>query len=352
MRFKWLAKAGLWSAVALVSTVGYGAHAADVNMRVLGWYGNQPQQQDLEKPFWAEIEDRTGGAFSAEFRTIDELGMTGFEALRTLSSGVFDVVSIQLAHVSGDDPLFMGADLPGLSLSFDELAKLIEVYSPVMDERLQSRYGAKLMAVWAYPPQILFCKGDISGLDDLQGKKVRVSSAFSAKAVEYLGGSTVTIAGPEVYQALMQGVAECGATGSVYGNVNGWHEVTDSLYPVPLGGSGIAVHVVRLDFWNELTPEQQETLTAEMQTLEEGLWTMSVETNQDAINCNVGADPCEEGVAGDMTLVEITPEERERMQEVLREAILPTWLAECERTAPDCRADWNATVGKELGIQM
>lgn len=352
MRFKVASRIGLWSSLALFLGAAQGALAADVDMRVLGWYGNQPQQQDLEKPFWASIPERTDDMFSAEFRTIDELGMTGFEALRTLGTGVFDIVSIQLAHVSGDDPLFMGADLPGLSLSFDELRKQIDAYSPVMDARLQERYNAKLMAVWAYPPQILYCKGDISGLEDLKGKKVRVSSAFSAAAVDYLGGASVTISGPEVYQALLQGVVDCGATGSVYGNVNGWAEVTDTLYPVPLGGAGMAIHAVHLDFWNKLTPEQQDALSAQMKELEAGLWGMSVDSHQDGIDCNIGAETCTDGVPGDMQLLEITPEGRAKMQEVLREAILPSWIGECERTAPDCRADWNATVGEIVGIQM
>ncbi|MBZ0123991.1 MAG: TRAP transporter substrate-binding protein [Roseovarius sp.] len=336
MRFKVASRIGLWSSLALFLGAAQGALAADVDMRVLGWYGNQPQQQDLEKPFWASIPERTDDMFSAEFRTIDELGMTGFEALRTLGTGVFDIVSIQLAHVSGDDPLFMGADLPGLSLSFDELRKQIDAYSPVMDARLQERYNAKLMAVWAYPPQILYCKGDISGLEDLKGKKVRVSSAFSAAAVDYLGGASVTISGPEVYQALLQGVVDCGATGSVYGNVNGWAEVTDTLYPVPLGGAGMAIHAVHLDFWNKLTPEQQDALSAQMKELEAGLWGMSVDSHQDGIDCNIGAETCRDGVPGDMQLLEITPEGRAKMQEVLREAILPSWIGECERTAPDC----------------
>lgn len=352
MRIEGSSKIKLWASLALFLAVAPAAQAADVNMRVLGWYGNQPQQQELEKPFWATIPERTDDMFSAEFRTIDELGMTGFEALRTLGTGVFDIVSIQLAHVSGDDPLFMGADLPGLSLNFDELREQIDAYFPIMDARLQERYNAKLMAVWAYPPQILYCKGDISGLEDLEGKKVRVSSAFSAAAVDYLGGASVTISGPEVYQALLQGVVDCGSTGSVYGNVNGWHEVTDTLYPVPLGGAGMAIHAVHLDFWNKLTPEQQEMLTAQMKELETGLWDMTVSSHQDGIDCNIGADTCKDGQMGDMKLLEITPEGRAKMQEVLREAILPSWMKECERTAPDCRADWNSTVGEILDIQM
>lgn len=328
------------------------ALAAEVNLKVLGWYANNPQQQTLEKPFWGEMDKRTKGQFSAQYRSIDELGMKGFEVLRTLKSGAFDLVTFQLTHISGDDPTFLGTDLPGLSASFPELAKLNESYMPVIKKRLQERYGGRVMAVWAYPPQIVYCKGNMTDLSSLAGKKVRVSSAYTAKAVEYLGGVPVTLAGNEVYQALLQGVVDCGITGSAYGNANDWHEVTQTLYPVPLGGSGVTMHVVKEAVWNKLTPAQQATLTAEMSKLEADLWQMGIDSHTDGVNCNTGTGPCQLGKKGKMKLLAIDDKGREKIQDVLKKVVLPTWLESCEKVEPKCRADWNATVGSLVGIRM
>ncbi len=328
------------------------AFAAEVNLKVLGWYMNQPQQQLLEKPFWGEMEKRTKGQISAKYISIDELGMKGFEALRTLKTGAFDVVTFQLTHVSGDDPTFLGTDLPGLSNDFPGLAKLNAAYRPVWEKRLKERYDARLIAVWAYPPQIVFCKGDMKDLGDLAGKKVRVSSAYTAKAVEFLGGVPVTLAGSEVYQALLQGVVDCGITGSAYGNSNDWHEVTQTLYPVPLGGSGMTLHVIAESAWKKFTPAQQATFTAEMKKLEADLWQMGVDSHTDGIRCNTGTGPCQFGKKGKMKLLEITDKGREKIQAVLTKVILPTWLESCNKVEPKCGEDWNATVGKLLGIKM
>ncbi len=328
------------------------ASAADANLKVLGWYTNNPQQQLLEKPFWGEMDKRTNGQISAKYISIDELGMKGFEALRTLKTGAFDVVTFQLTHVSGDDPTFLGTDLPGLSNNFPELAKLNEVYRPVWEKRLKERYDARLIAVWAYPPQIVYCKGEMKDLGDLAGKKVRVSSAYTAKAVEFLGGVPVTLAGNEVYQALLQGVVDCGITGSAYGNANDWHEVTQTLYPVPLGGSGMTLHVIKESAWKKLKPAQQAAFSAEMKKLEADLWKMGVDSHTDGIQCNTGNGPCQFGKKGKMKLLEITDKGREKTREVLTKVILPTWLESCNKVEPKCRDEWNDSVGKLLGIKM
>jgi len=326
--------------------------AADVKVRVLGWNANQPQTQQLERPFWQSLETRSSGVLSADFRALDEVGLKGFESLRTLQSDAFDIVAIQVSFVSGDDPVLVGTDLPGLSDSFEKLRKINEAYRPIFDAALHSKYGGKLLAIWAFPPQILYCKDQISGLADLKGKKIRGTSVFTAKAVEYLGGVSATIAGSEVYQALLTGVVDCATTGSQFAAANAWHEVAKTLYPIPLGGNGVGLHVVREKFWNGLTAKQRETLTAQMKELEDGYWKMADETHENGVNCNIGRDPCVGAKKGSMKMLNITSTEHEKMNEILRAAVLPSWLASCVRIAPTCRDDWNRTVGQMVQIQI
>ena len=44
-----------------------------------------------------------------QFRTMDELGQKGFQALRQLKAGVFDIMEMQLGYISGEDPFFQGS---------------------------------------------------------------------------------------------------------------------------------------------------------------------------------------------------------------------------------------------------
>ena len=343
-----------FTALAATLTLASGAplaRAADVNMRVLGWYGNQKQSTDIERPFWKDLTAATNGTFSANFRTVDEIGLKGFESLRTLQSGAFDVVSFQISFVGGEAPVLMGVDLPGLSLNFDDQRKIADAYRGVMDANLGAKFGGKLLAVWPFPFQILYCKPQMTSLADLKGQKVRVAGNLSSELVKQLGGAAVSLAGPEVYQALMQGVVDCAVTGSQYGNSNGWAEVTRSLSPAPIGGTGVVLHVASKKFWDKLTPAQQATLSAQMKVLEDKLWAMADESHADGIRCNTGAQPCA-GKPGNMTLVEMSDADRARLKQILTTNLLPIWLKDCEAASPTCRQDWESTVGAAAGIKF
>lgn len=339
-----------WCALAFAAGMAtMPAHAADVTMRVLGWYGNQPQSEKVERPFWKNLESDTQGTFKVNFRTIDEIGLKGFEALRTLQSGAFDIVSLQVSFVGAEAPVLMGVDLPGATFDFASLHKAVDAYRPIMDKELETRFNGKLMAAWSYPFQILYCKDPITGLSDLKGKKVRVSGALSAELAKQLGAAGVTLAGPEVYQGLMQGVVDCAITGSQYGNSNDWFEVSKTLHTAPIGGAGVVLHVARKAFWDKLTLEQQALLSAKMQGLEADLWKTGEQNHDNGINCNVGRQPCD-GKLGKMTLVEASDADKELVKGYLNSAVIPLWLKDCSAASASCSDDWYRTFGAAAGI--
>jgi len=341
-------RSSLLTALFALGISGFGSAQADTqDIRVLGWYSNQPQSQEVERPFWNDLAENTDGAFSTNFKTIDELSLTGFESLRTLKSGAFDVVAFQISFVGGEAPILMGADLPGAAFDFDQLEENLGSYRDILEQELDERFDAKLLTAWSFPFQVLFCKGDIDSLDDLKGKKVRVSGTYTAKLVEDLGAAGVTLAGPEVYQAMMMGVVDCAITGSQYGNSNDWFEVADTLSPIPLGGAGVVLHVATNDFWNGLSPEQQELLQNQTQQLEAGLIEISRHGHQDGINCNTGQEPCE-GKLGEMKLLEPSEQDREKIQTFLTESIVPLWGEDCTAFNDSCVDDWLQTIGQVM----
>lgn len=323
--------------------------AQDVSARVLGWYGNQPQSTELVRPFWEKIDQSENG-LSVEFRTMDEIGLTGFEALRSLQSGAFDIESFQISFIGGEDSVLQGVDIPGLAFNFDELEEIVDVYKPVIEEQLGEKYDARLLAAWPFPFQIMFCKGDVQNMSDIEGKKVRVSGILTAELVEQLGGAAVTLAGPEVYQGLMQGVVDCAVTGSQFGNSNDWFEVTDTQIDMPIGGAGLVLTVARNEFWNALSDEQKTSLTEQVGKLEADLWEMAREGHDDGIRCNTGQAPCA-GKMGDMTLVEPSAADVSLIKEKLEENVLPLWSEDCSNAAEDCLQNWNETIGQTVGLE-
>ncbi|WP_353146511.1 TRAP transporter substrate-binding protein [Pollutimonas bauzanensis] len=339
------------SVLTVTASLAAPVHAEDIKIRVLGWYGNQPQSQQVERPFWKELNARSNGQFSTNFRTIDELNLKGFESLRTLKSGAFDILSFQVSFVGGEAPILMGVDLPGAAFDFDQLQKNIDAYRPILEKELDTRFNAKLLAAWSFPFQILYCKGDVKSLDDLRGKKVRVSGTYTAKLAADLGAAGVTLAGPEVYQGLMQGVVDCAITGSQYGNSNDWFEVSDTLSPIPLGGAGVVLTVARNAFWQKLSPEQQTTLAAEMKNMETDLWKIGRQGHEDGVNCNTGIQPCD-GKPGKMTLIPPTDADKRKVQSLLASSIVPLWTEDCAKFTKTCGEDWMNTIGAAAGIKQ
>lgn len=327
--------------------------AADKTLRVLGWNSGQPQVSELEAPMWRNLAKKTNGSLTASFRSLDELGLKGSEALRTLQSGAFDIVAIQVAFVSGDDPVFVGTDLPGTAYSLEDVEKINSSYRPVLDKHLEEAYDSKLLAIWSFPPQILYCHGDFfHGLADLKGKKVRSQSAAASAAVEALGGSVVSLSGPEVYQAMRQGVVDCAITGSQYAAANNWQDVANVVYPLPIGGNGVGVHIMRNASWKSLSREQQNTLMTQMAKLEDQLLKMAVSSNQEGLDCNTGKGSCSIGTPGKMTEIKVSDAERELMKKVSRDVIFPQWARSCNKTMPSCTEAWSETVGKTIGVTL
>lgn len=321
------------------------------DMKVVGGFGNQLQSSMVEEPFFTEeLPQAADGKIDITFRRMDEVGLKGFDAMRLLRLGIFDLMEIQLGYVSGDEPFFLGVDMLGVAPDLETARELAEAYRPYFDERLQEKFNGKLLALWPYPGQMFFCNTPMSGIGDFEGKKVRVYTPAMASLVEELGAIGVTLAFPEVYQALQRGVIDCAITGSMAGNTAKWPEVSTHFYPLAIGW-GMQAHVANLDFWNSLEPDAREFLAEQIKKMEDQLWELAENSTEDGIECNTGTGECDLGTEYNMERIEVTQEDVERMQRAVREAVLPDWIASCEETYPECAEIWNETGGEITGVK-
>lgn len=326
-------------------------HATAQNVRVLGGFSNQLQNTAIEKPFFEGLEKATGGKLKVQFRFIDEVGLKGYDGVRQLQAGVFQVMAISPGYVAGDDPFILGVDLPGIALELSTARKTADAYRAALDRRLQKKFGGKLLAIWPYPAQVFFCKGAISGLDGLKGKKVRVFSPALASLVEEFGGTAVTVPFSEVYQGLQRGVVDCAISASLSGYTAKWFEVTDHLYPLAVSW-GMQTHAANLDFWNSLPSDRRQLLEKEFAGMEDRMWSIAEAASKDGINCNTGNGPCDKGTPAKMKLLPVAHADRERVKTAAEKAVLPKWAADCKRTYPECVKVWNTTIGKVVGISL
>lgn len=322
--------------------------SAETTMRVMG----QPAatgliQKNVEGPFFADFAASTGLDITAEFQPADVTGIKDTEQLRVLKSGLFDIISLRLSQVSRDEPTILGLDLVGLNPDYETGKTTVEAFKPVVDARLQEQFNTKLLGVWPFGPQVIFCKPEIASLADLKGLKVRVYDQNLANFVSLVGGTPVPLSFGDVQQSLARGVVDCAITGPSSANSAGWPEVTSYMMPIAfqLAMNGYGMN---LDKWNALSAEDQGKMQAAFDTLTDDIWAYSEELFVDAVKCNVGQQPCETGTLYDLTLVEVTDADKALVGTAVPEVSFPAWKEICDATNPACSASWMETVGENV----
>jgi TRAP-type transport system periplasmic protein len=327
------------------------ATAADIDIKVLGFWGNQPQIDDVDRPMWDKIAKESKGRISVKYVTLNEAGIKGNQALRYLRKGAFDVMTISVSYVSGDEPSLVAVDLPGVAFDFKTLRAISDSYRPVLTERLKKFKGV-FLSHWPFNPQIVFCKEPISSLADLAGRKVRVSGAPAADTLKALGATAVNMSGGEVYQALQRGLVNCASTGTTYGFKNKWHEVTNYLYDLPLNGYSQVVQVASEKFWNSLSKADQALIQGKVTAAETELWAMAPRIHDYGVVCTTGSKPCPlKGDSGKMKFIPTSKGDKAKLLKILQETVIPTWKPSCDAAFKECSARFDASIGKILAAQ-
>jgi TRAP-type transport system periplasmic protein len=307
-------------------------------------------QKNKEQPFFETLAQKTGLPIVVDYKPIDTLGVKDTEQLRMMKSGLFEIVSLRVSQNSRDEPTILGLDLVGGSPDYATGRRVAKAYFDTVDARLQQQFGVKLLGVWPFGPQILFCKKPIAKLADIKGMKVRVYDQNLAKFIELVGATPVPISFADTHQSLSLGVVDCAITGPSSANSAGWPEVTTHQLPIgfqmALNGYGMTMKA-----WNQLKPDQQAKLKAGFDQLTDEVWKYSEELFNDALNCNAGKDPCTTGKKFKLVNVPVTPADLELVRGAVNKVSLPVWAEVCDKSNPGCSAKWTATVAPVLGIK-
>ena len=307
-------------------------------------------QKNKERPFFEEFAKRTGLPIDADYKSMDSLGLKDTEQLRVMKAGLFDIVSLRVSQNSRDEPTLLGMDLVGAAPDYETARKVYEAYFETLDQRLQKQFQVKLLGIWPFGPQILFCRKPLTQLSDLKGMKVRVYDQNLSKFIESVGGTPVPLSFTEVHQSLSLGVVDCAITGPSSANSSNWPEVTTHQYPL---GFQMALngYAMTMNAWNKLKPDQKTQMQAAFKTLTDDIWVYSKELTQDALNCNSGKQPCTTGKTFNLVNVPVTPTDIATVRKAVAAISFPTWAEICDKANPGCSVAWKKTVGAAIGIQ-
>mgnify|MGYP003574174318 FL=1 len=79
------------------------------------------------------------------------------------------------------------------------------------------------------------------------------------------------------------------------------------------------------------------------------MWQTAAEAVDGADNCNFGSGECPEGKPAKLTKVPVSDADKALHKKLMEEVVLVEWGKRCGKP---CAEEWNATVGKVVGLSI
>ncbi|WP_158601020.1 TRAP transporter substrate-binding protein [Teichococcus wenyumeiae] len=315
-----------------------GAQAPPLRLQVVGSLADVRLYEQYERPFWREELPRiSDGKLQADIVPFDSSGIRGQDMLHLMRLGVTPFGTALLSLVGSDEPELAAPNLAMLAPELSTLRRVVQVYRPHLTAVLKQQYGVEVLAIYAYPAQILFCTQPLPRLEDMRGRRVRVSNPSQADAMEALGAIAVQIPFAKQAAELREGRIDCTITGSLSGNQLGLHRLTQQMHPMAISW-GLSVFGANVHAWEALPAEAQQVLRRGLARLELAVWAAAGQDTEDGFLCNAGRPSCQSGTPGSMRWDAISPQDEAVRRRLLAEAVIPGWIARC---GEGCRQAWN-----------
>jgi TRAP-type C4-dicarboxylate transport system substrate-binding protein len=323
------------------------ASAEVLQLRVVGGLAGISQYKQLEEPFWTQkIQALSGGRIAATIQPFDRSGLKGQTMLQLIRLGVVPFGTALISVSAAEEPELDAVDLPGLNPRISTLRETVSAFRPRLREILRERFGVELLGVYAYPAQVLFCTTSFSGLSDIRGRRVRVSSAAQSEMVASLGAHPVVTPFSEVVKAIRSNSVDCAITGTLSGYEIGLSDVTSHVHALAINW-GLSIFGANLAAWQAIPEESRTIIRSGVAELEREIWERADRDTMLGLACSTGARDCPGERRSRMTVVDTTRNDEEVRRRVLVETVLPRWLDRC---GPECAATWNASLSATTGI--
>lgn len=213
------------------------------------------------------VEELSGGSITVNLQTGGVMGAEG-DVLDTMTSGGGTVDIARVATMSLKD--YDGINVTNL-LATPYIFSSRDHYWAVVDGEIGElvknechEAGMNIRGLFFVEEGFrhFFFKNEVTGIEDVKGKKIRVSTdSTSTGMVEGLGASATTVAFTELYSALSSGVVDGAEQPIVNYQSNAFNEVAP--YMILDGHTmGSAMIIIADATWDKLTEAQQEAVMA------------------------------------------------------------------------------------------
>lgn len=230
-------------AVALTFSVAFATSPAIGGEKILKWRmtSTWPPAIDLIRADYAFVEAANQickGRLEIKFFTGGTL-MPSYEVFDAVSKGTVQAAGDWPNYWAGKDAVF--DTLGSYPMGMTPMDYFVWIYGGEGQKIYEEAYGkfGMMYLVTGITPMECGLRGNkpIASLEDIKGKKIRMSGQAQGKLLKDLGAAQVAIAGQEIYQALQKGVIDaaefCSPScdwgmgfGEVtkYWTVPGWHQ--------------------------------------------------------------------------------------------------------------------------------
>ncbi len=253
------------------------------------------------------VKEYTEGSVLITVHPGGSLGFKGPELLKAVKDATLPMSDILMGVVSGSDDIFGLTTIPMLVDSYEQARVFYDAARPYYDKACAT-WNQKLLYAAPWPHSGLFTKKPVNVVADTAGLKVRTYDKNGADFLQRAGASPQSLPWGEVYTALSTGLIDSVLTSATSG-VDGklWEVLshfTQINYSFPLN-----MLTINLDYWNALSPVQQEALQRAAVEVEDMQWQASQASVVESLK-----------VLGDngMTISEMTPELKQGLHEIAK----------------------------------
>lgn len=215
------------------------------------------------KPFQDAVARHSDGAMEVEWTGGPE-AINPFEIGQSIGTGAFDVAMTSAAYYSDVVPESMVFIFSERTPAEERELGALERISEIHEEAI----GGVVLGRAAYGHKYSFFSQDpIESTADFEGRRFRSTAGYQP-VTDPLGVEAVVMPPGDLYTALERGVVEGYAWPNLGSTDFGFEELVNYQI-LPEFYTGDVIFIVDLDFWEDLSPAEQDVLIQAAQDVEE-----------------------------------------------------------------------------------
>ena len=257
--------------------------AADVTLRISLQLPLKSHLGQNLVMFEKEVEEKSAGEIDVQIYDSAQL-YKDKEVPAAVGSGAIEMGVASLTRYVGDVPAVDIFYQPFLFDSTDKVNKAVAKDSTVrgpIDEAIQGT-GSNVLWWQAYGGAVMLSNSNaVKSPADMEGKKVRVFGKTLGDFVSATGGAPTLISGSEQYLAYQRGTVDYGMTGVSGVKSRKLWEVMDTISVTNHADIEFVV-VVNSEFWDSLSDEHKEVVSAAAANAEADVRNRMVQIEADA----------------------------------------------------------------------